>query len=132
MPSIQPAAAVSFRSRAARRVLTARGVSKSSSRAVENSATRSRSAPIGAFPPTGSPPSGVDVQLLSEVPHGVGGALEGPPRPAGTEGRAPGRLVRLGRPPEDEVQGIPLGAGSDRAEQPLVAQLAQHRQSAPP
>src|SRR5207302_2061511 len=51
--------------------------------------------------------------------------------PALPEPRRPRGLLRPGRSPQRKVEGVLLRTGSDRAEQALFAQLADHRPPRP-
>src|SRR5712692_5728146 len=75
-------------------------------------------------------PASVNIDLLAQVPHGHGRALDVPTRPAGTKGRRPRRLVGRRAAPQRKVQGIPFAIGPDRSDQTLFAELAQHRSPA--
>src|SRR6185437_10381240 len=77
-----------------------------------------------------APPT-VDVDLLPQVAHRHRRALDVPARPPRSKLRRPRRLVGSRPPPQGEIKEIPLRVRTDPAEQPLVAQLAQHRLARP-
>src|SRR5665213_1163365 len=75
-------------------------------------------------------PTPMDVDLLTQVTHGHGGALDVPAGSARSERGRPRRLIRPRATPQRKVEKISLGIGSDRPQQALIAQLAQHRRPA--
>src|ERR1700730_16434501 len=67
------------------------------------------------------------VDLRTQVPHGHGRALDVPAGPPATKSRWPRRFVRSRPAPQRKIQLIALRLGTNRPQQTLVTQLAQHR-----